>query len=96
MFGIYIVVGKTRRMWRKKQIRNSGIDTPDECGTECFHTAFTKSNVSTTALHWRGFSGSPFKASQHKHRLFQGLYNRSTEESLDELNRLAQTLRNCQ
>lgn len=60
--------------------KKSSSDTLDKCGTECFHTALTKSNVSTTALYLLGFSVSPFKASQHKHSLFKALQQKHRRE----------------
>lgn len=57
---------------------------------------FTKSNVSTTALQLAGIWRLSFQGLAAQTQPFSRPYNTSTEESLDELNHFAQTLRNCQ
>lgn len=57
---------------------------------------FTKSNVSTTALQFAGIWRLSFQGLAAQTQPFSRPYNTSTEESLDELNSFAQTLRNCQ
>lgn len=57
---------------------------------------FTKSNVSTTAPQLAGIWRLSFQGLAAQTQPFSRPYNTSTEESLDELNRFAQTLRNCQ